>query len=85
MGPSLDSPSGIFPRAPSGFDLTGVDLTGLDLSRHDSIVGSIIALNAAFIGAIAVIIGIRLYARLSIMRRIWVDDCKCYLAILGQA
>lgn len=85
MNPVLDSPSGIFPRTPSAFDLTGVDLTGLDLSRHDSSVGRIIALNAAFIGAIAVIISVRLYARLRIMRRIWADDSKCYLAILGQA
>jgi hypothetical protein len=80
----LDSPSGIFPRTPSGYDLTGIDLSGLDLSRHDSVVSRIIALNAAFIGAIAVIVSIRLYARLRIVRRIWADDCKCYLEILNQ-
>ena len=53
------------------------DLAGLDLSNHDSAVGTIIRVNAAFIAIIAVVTAIRLYVRWRIVRRIGSDDSTC--------
>lgn len=49
---------------------------GLVLFKHDSTVGTIIRLNAAFMAAIAILISIRLYVRLKIVRRLGSDDGK---------
>ena len=49
---------------------------GLDPAREDSLVGTIIQVNAGFIAAIALIITIRLAVRLRILNRIWCDDGK---------
>lgn len=56
---------------PSGVDL---NLSGLDLNNHNSLVGTIIKVNAAFASAIAIVIAIRLYVRWKIVCRIGSDD-----------
>ena len=59
---------------PSGIDLSGLDLSGVDLSKHDSLIGTVVRLNAALIATVALVIAVRIYARLSILRRLWADD-----------
>jgi hypothetical protein len=53
------------------------DLAGLDLSNHNSAVGTIIRVNAAFAAIIAVVIAVRLYVRWRIVRRVGSDDSRC--------
>lgn len=55
---------------------------GLVLFKHDSTVGTIIRLNAAFMAAIAILISIRLYVRLKIVRRLGSDDVLMVFAAL---
>lgn len=50
------------------------NLQGLDLSDHNSAISLIIRLNAGFIATIALVIGVRLYIRLRIVRRVGTDD-----------
>ena len=59
---------------PSGLNLSGLDLTGVDLSKHDSLVGTVVRLNAALTATVAVVIAVRIYTRISILRRLWADD-----------
>jgi hypothetical protein len=47
---------------------------GLSPLKHDSVVGTIIRLNAAFVAVIAILISVRLYVRLRIVRRLGSDD-----------
>lgn len=47
---------------------------GLSPLKHDSTVGTIIRLNAAFVGVIAILISVRLYVRLRLVRRLGSDD-----------
>jgi hypothetical protein len=46
----------------------------LDLVRHNSAVSLIVRLNAAFVASIAILIGVRLYVRVRIVRRFGSDD-----------
>jgi hypothetical protein len=52
-------------------------LSGLDLSQHNSVVGTIIRVNAGFSAAITIIIALRLYVRLRIVHRVGSDDSTC--------
>jgi hypothetical protein len=59
---------------PGGVNLTGLDLSGVDFSRHDSLVGTVVRLDSALIATVAIVITVRIYTRLSILRRLWSDD-----------
>ena len=47
-----------------------------NLTRHNSVVDTIIILNAAFVAVITILINIRLYVRLRLVRRLGSDDSK---------
>ena len=46
------------------------------LTRHNSVVDTIIILNAAFVAVITILINVRLYVRLRLVRRLGSDDSK---------
>jgi hypothetical protein len=56
----------------------------LDSVRHNSAVNLIIRLNAAFIAIIAILIGVRLYVRLRIVRRVGSDDSTALSYLLRE-
>jgi hypothetical protein len=66
------------PGVPSDFVIP--DISGLDFSQHDSTTAKFIKVNAVFIGIIAVIILLRLYVRLTIVKKVGFDDCEWRLS-----
>lgn len=53
---------------------------GYDLTQHDSTVPEIRKLNAAFIGVTTLVIGLRMFVRLRLLKHTGLDDILMLLA-----
>ncbi|KAL9121886.1 MAG: hypothetical protein Q9187_001553 [Circinaria calcarea] len=62
---------------PAGFSLSILD--GFDLSKRDDLSPIVIRLNAAFIALVSLVVSLRVFVRLSMVRALGVDDDPLYL------
>lgn len=67
---------------PAGFSLSILD--GFDLSKRDDSSPLIISLNAAFIALVSLVVSLRMFVRLSMVRALGVDDGNCVINELSK-